>query len=456
MNKHVPNMKRLLPLITIFLASCGVHNHRYADDEVYYQDNYYAYDNYDPYYGYGTSAYSTAGDGVYYNNYNYYPDRWGVTYSNVNYSPFRYPRVGFYFSSGHNCGYSYWSTWCSSNYWPSSYYGSSYYASSWWPSYGFGLSYSSYYNDNYWWYNHWRNRNYYHNRPTQHGYYSARNEARRLSNGRYNSRYKYQQPRNNQRNGYYNRSNPNGVSRSRSTGNRVINRSSGTRNSRSNQPVQRSRQQSAVLQPNRSNYRQVTAGQRSARSAVSNRVNERSLQNRVQQNYAERNLPNSIEQQPTVSAREQVSQRTRQTSSYNTRSYTQQKPIQAPVRVKPMNSQSPVYYSNSRPNTARQTVVQPPTRRTDTQRSQVQYPNSQGLNNVQRVPNNSPYVNNRVVQPRVQQQSRPQAVAPRPVQAPVTKPAKPERSIRSEQKYNRSSNQGRRQSGRSMSRGQER
>ena len=138
-------MKFLIPFLTLFLASCGVHNHRYdTQQDVYYEDDYYAYDNYDPYYGYGSSEYSTAGDGVYYNNYNYYPDRWGVTYSNVNYSPYRYPRVGFYLSSGYNCGYSYWSTRCSSGFYGSSFYGSSYYGSGFGPYYGFGLGFGGY------------------------------------------------------------------------------------------------------------------------------------------------------------------------------------------------------------------------------------------------------------------------------------------------------------------------
>ena len=74
MKNPVLNMKILIPILTLFLASCATHNHRYdARDDVYYEDDYYAYGDYDPYYGYGTSEYSTAGDGVYYNNYNYCP-----------------------------------------------------------------------------------------------------------------------------------------------------------------------------------------------------------------------------------------------------------------------------------------------------------------------------------------------------------------------------------------------
>ena len=173
-------MKLMIPILTLFLVSCGVHNHRYnAEEDVYYQEDYYAYDNYDPYYGYGSGEYSTTGDGVYYNNYNYYPDRWGITYSNVYYSPYRYPRVGFYFSSSYNCGYSYWSNWCSPWYRSPFHWGYHY----GWSSWGIGLGYSGYYYDNYWWYNHWRNRTYHHPRT---GYYSARNEVRRLNNNRYN------------------------------------------------------------------------------------------------------------------------------------------------------------------------------------------------------------------------------------------------------------------------------
>ena len=419
-------MKILIPILTLFLASCGVHNHRYdAEQDVYYEDDYYAYDNYDSYYGYGSSDYSTTGDGVYYNNYNYYPDRWGVTYSNVYYSPFRYPRVGFYFSTANNCGYSYWSNWCSPG-WGSSYYGSGYYASSWWPTYGFGLSYSSYYYDNYFWYNHWRNRNYYHNRPTQRGYYSARNEAGRLTNGRYYSNYKNNQPRNNnQRNSNY-RSNPRVIDRGRSTGNRTINRSSGNRTINRSKPVQRSRQQSAVLNPSGSSYRPATGSQNTARVAVTGRAATDG-----------RNLQNNRYQKPALVSSNVTNQRVRQTNSLRQTARDNQKPQQQPpVQVKPMNSQSPVYYSNTRPSTIRQPVVQGT--------------NNQRVYSSQQAPASSPYVNNRNVQLRPQQQ----ASSPPQVNAPVVKPQRKERTKKEAKNSNKSPNRS--QSSRTSSRERQR
>ncbi len=326
-------MKIIIPILTLFLTSCAVHNHRYdAEQDAYYQSDYYAYDNYDPYYGYGSVEYSNAGGGVYYNNYNYYPDRWGVNYSNVYYSPYRYPRVGFYYSSSRNCSYSYWSTWCSPGYWPSYHY------NSWWPSFGFSIGYSNYnYYDNYWWYNHWRNRTYDHYRPTRHGYYSARNEARRLHNGRYNSRYKNDQPRHN-RSGYNNRSNPNAVSRERSNRpvnrsvNRSINRSSSRQNKpyRATKPPTRSRQEASVSNNYRNN---VTSNSGSARHEVvtrSNRSGSSGLQQNIRQNHAQQSTQNNRYRYQKPAAINQQKP-TRQ----NTR-----------VRVKPMNSQSPVYHNN--------------------------------------------------------------------------------------------------------------
>ena len=190
--------------------------------------------------------YSTTGDGVYYSNYNYYPDRWGVTYSNVYYSPFRYPRVGFYFSSGHQCGYSYWSTWCGYSHWPAGYR-----YSSWWPSWGYGLVYASYY-DNYWWYNHWRNRNYEHYRPGRHGYNKARNEAVRLQRNNRYYRYNNRAHNNSANRGSYQRPNNRGtVDRSRNTGNRGTYRNRSGNSGRA--VINRQRQQeAAVNQPRRS------------------------------------------------------------------------------------------------------------------------------------------------------------------------------------------------------------
>jgi hypothetical protein len=327
MINRVPMMKTLIPFLSLFLASCGVHNHRYdSEQDAYYQNDYYAYDNYDPYYGYGSSGYSTTGDGVYYNDYNYYPDRWGVNYSNVYYSPYRYPRVGFYFSSGYGCGYSYWSNGCSSRYWPSSYY---VYNS--WPSYGFGFSYSSYYYDNNWWYNHWRHRNYEHYRPTQTGFYSARNEALRLNNSRYYNSHKYNQ-RNNRYNNTY-RNNPTAVNRGRSSSNRPVNRSNNRTNnsnkpSRAAKPVQRGRQEAVQ---NNQRYNQIRAND-SVRSQATARSSSQGLQSRINEDYVQRNYQNNRYQ----------SQKPTQTAS-NSSMQTN--------RVKPMNSQSPVYQTNTVPRT---------------------------------------------------------------------------------------------------------
>lgn len=313
-------MKILLPILTLFLTACSVHNHRYdAEQDAYYEEDYYAYDNYDPYYGYGSSAYTSAGDGVYYNNYNYYPDRWGVTYSNAYYSPFRYPRVGFYFSSVNQCAYSYWSTWCHPGYWPSYHY-----TSGWWPAFGFGISYSSYYYDNYWWYNHWRNRNYYydnyHYKPTQRGYYSARNEARRLNNNRHYNRYKETRPVYNRN---YNKPQP--VDRSRSSSNRPVNRAP-VRNSnkpiQNNKPTYRGSQQTEVIQHNQQNSNSSSRYQ-SSRNEVMTR-NSPSVNN-------QNNLQQQLREQQTNS---QLSQHNRY-----------QKPLPN-TRVKPMSSQSPVYHTN--------------------------------------------------------------------------------------------------------------
>lgn len=350
-------MKLLVPFITLFLASCGVHNHRYNAEDTYYQDDYYAYGDYDPYYGYGSSEYSTAGDGVYYSNYdnsyNFYPDRWGINYSNVYYSPYRYPRVGFYFSSARNCHhtYSYWSSWCSSpSYWSGFRFGSGYYTSNWWPSWGFGLGYSSFYYDNYWWYNHWRNRTYDHYRPTQRGYYSARNEARRLTQGRHSQRYKG----NTSRRHTYQRNNPNAVSRSRSShnrssstrsasrsGSRSVNRN--TNRSRNSARGAHSRQQSAALNRNTSNYREIT-GNRSSRAE--DRSTNTALQQRLQRQYAERNIkqPSNNYQKPATNNRQPVASQIR---SRNTQ-----------TRVKPMNSQSPVYHTNTKPMVQQQRRAQ--------------------------------------------------------------------------------------------------
>jgi hypothetical protein len=341
MNPMGMNMKKLLPFITLFLSSCAVHHHRYdAEQDAYYQSDYYAYDNYDPYYGYGSMDYSSAGDGVYYSNYNYYPDRWGVTYSNVYYSPYRYPRVGFYYSSGGHCGYSYWSTWCGYSYWPSSYY----YSSGWWPSWGLGLAYYSYY-DNYWWYNHWRNRNYNHYRPGRHGYNSARNEAVRLErNNRY---YRYTgKGHNNQQ-----RSSRSGVvNRSRNTGQRGISTRSTQRSRETNRsrsvPSRQRQQEAAVSQP-RSSYRSGTrdlvagSAQPATRSVAGQQVIQRNATSGLQQRVRQQHSQQTASRQHSSS----------QTITQPTNRYRQ-------TRVKPMNSQTPVYHTNTKPVNTPSTVRQ--------------------------------------------------------------------------------------------------
>ncbi len=196
-------IKIILPFAILFLASCASTDYR---DDYYYGDEYYSTtDSYDPYYGYGNSGYSTAGSGVYYNNYNYYPDRWGMSYSDVYYSPYRYPRVGFYYSAAY-CGYGWYGSCYPANR-TSFYYNT-------WPSYGFGWglgfsfnNYSNYrYYDNNYWYNYSRNRVYspyypnnrYDSRyPTNQGYYSTRNEVGRIADRNRSNQYKGQQDSNN-------------------------------------------------------------------------------------------------------------------------------------------------------------------------------------------------------------------------------------------------------------------
>lgn len=299
-------MKRFAPLAALFLVACASTDYRY-DDDYYYSDSYYGTaDGYDPYYGYG-SDYSSAGGGVYYNNYNYYPDRWGISYSSVYYSPYRYPRVGFYYSSS-RCGYG-WYYDC--------YPGYGFYYNSW-PSYGFGwglgLSYSRYsyrYYDNYWWYNHWRNRSYdpyrYRSRynstyPTNRGYYSARNEARRLTDRQRSSQYKGQH-----NSGRYNNTRETvpsrrPVNRQRSSGSRYQNVSPRYKgNSRSNQSSQlpsRSRSSSIRGSHNdsrqnsqnlRTNYQKPMAtSERSTDTAASQLIRQRYQNNLNQRKEANR------------------------------------------------------------------------------------------------------------------------------------------------------------------------
>jgi len=357
MKSYAQKIKVLVPLLTLFLVSCGVHNHRYdTNQDVYYQDDYYAYD---PYYGYGSSDYTDVGDGVYYNNYNYYPDRWGVTYSSDNFSPYRYPRVGFYFSSGSHCSYSYWSTWCSSGYWPSSYYSSSYYGVGWWPSYGFGLSYSSYYYDNYWWYNHWRNRNYYHNSPNQYRHYSARSEAVRLANrnsySKKSNRYKTSSP-----SGYINRNNK--VDRSRSSSRpvyRAPNRQS-TPQKRTNQTPQRSRQEAIILNPSSNRYKRVVDG-----SNVSNKrvgyTND--LQQTIRKDYNNKATINSRyrQQKPTVRQELQKKQSINQGLIQSRQRVYQNRPVISNTRQQPATSSRTQQTYSSRPVQVKPQQIRKPT-----------------------------------------------------------------------------------------------
>ncbi|TDR23616.1 hypothetical protein [Marinicella litoralis] len=411
-------MKILLPFLTLFLASCGVHHHRYdAEQDTYYQDDYYAYDNYDPYYGYGSAEYSSAGDGVYYNNYNYYPDRWGVNYSNVYYSPYRYPRVGFYYSSINNCGYSYWSTWCSPGAWPSSYY-----SNGWWPSFGFGLSYSvgySGYYDNYWWYNHYRHRNYNHNRPTQRGYYSARNETRRLANSRYHNQSK--KPNHNR---YGNK--PQAVNRARNSSNRPVNRAPNRSNSNSRQRSStvnnRARQEAAVI--NHSNQNRVQNNDyQSARSQVVYRSSSSQLLQQNSQNNVQR-----------IQQNHEPSTQMRRNRYQSAASSTDSISVNQNIRVKPMNSQSPVYHTNT---IRRQT--------TTLQRPQI--------NQRQVYQNTQPSVNHqsgsRVQLINRSVPSRPQVQTSKPVQKPKPQRSKQEKSAKNSSKNKpsravRSNDRGRR------------
>ncbi len=161
-------MKKTLTMVAVLALVACANRSYYQENDVYYDDQYYAND-YDPYYGYSDSdgQYTTDGSGLYYNNYNYYPDRWGINYSNVFYSPYRYPRIGFFYDDcwiwAFNCyhswslGYSYWGV-------------------------------SSWYHDRYWWNNHWFYPHYYiHPNYSRYGRYSSRREASRLANRDRNS-----------------------------------------------------------------------------------------------------------------------------------------------------------------------------------------------------------------------------------------------------------------------------
>ena len=295
-------MKYFIPFMTLFLASCGVHHHRYdAEQDTYYQDDYYAYGEYDTY----DDTYSYGGDGVFYNNYNYYPDRWGMTYSDVHYSPYRYPRVGFYFSTSNTCGYSYWNNWCTPGLWPHRGYG--YHSDTWWPSYVFGFSTAYHYN-NLWWYNHWRHRNYDHHRPSRNGYYSARNEVRRLSNNRYGNKHSK----------YRNSSRP--ANRSRDTGLRYRNNGYRSRPS--------------ISTPNRSQSAQPVQ----RRPAQRQRSSSRQEAVRI-----ERGRSNSSEASRSVNQYQQ--QRTYVPQPNHTR--TEAQPAQrSTYQVRPMDSQTPIYHRN--------------------------------------------------------------------------------------------------------------
>lgn len=175
-------MKKILPLLSLFLASCASY-HTHHSEGVYEDEGYYASD-YDPYYGYGgqSSGYSTDGSGVYFNDYNYYPDRWGINYSSSYYSPYRYPRIGFYYR---DCFY--WTWGCYG-------YGGYHSWSSYTPWFYGGVAYSSWFYDDFYWYNRWRHRNYEYQHPRYGGRNSARREAVRLADRTRGNRYKNQQP----------------------------------------------------------------------------------------------------------------------------------------------------------------------------------------------------------------------------------------------------------------------
>lgn len=326
------NMKVLIPFLALFLASCSTYNHRYdADQDAYYHDDYYAYDNYDPYYGYGSGQYSTSGDGIYYNNYNYYPDRWGMTYSNVYYSPYRFPRVGFYYSSAYNCGYSYWSTWCS----PFN-HGHSYY-SGWGSAWSFGIGFNNFYDD-YYWYNHWRNRTYNHHNPSTRGYYSARNELTRLTNNQHRSRNK------NTRENRYNNNNQNNrgtVNRNRTRSNRAVGQPSYRSPSRKNTPVKRTRKQSSISRPNNQSNDYV-----SSRDQVAGRSTNYSLKQQIREDHKQQ-LNRSRYQKPALVGAQQHNRPNGFNSNASNR--TNQTRQNILTRVKPMNSQSPVYHTNTKP-----------------------------------------------------------------------------------------------------------
>lgn len=209
-------MKKLLPFLSLFLASCATYHTHHSDDDGYYD----AYD----------------GQVAYINSYNYYPDRWGINYSSDYYSPYRYPPIGFYYN---NCMSSIWGCYGHG-------YGSYNTWLSWSPWYYGGFVFSAWHRDDYWWYNHWRDRDH----PHYGGRNSARREVARLADRQRERGYKARnQARHNNK--------PSRVSRERSRYNRPVrqhprslpNRSQQQRNrqpNRSQSPVNNRNQNSAV------------------------------------------------------------------------------------------------------------------------------------------------------------------------------------------------------------------
>ncbi len=262
-------MRILIPFLSLFLASCASY-HTHHNDGAYDDERYYAND-YDSYYGYGgqSAGYSGDGSGVYFNNYNYYPDRWGNNYSSINYSPYRYPRIGFYYSD------------CFSWTWGCYGYGSFNTWSSWSPWFYGGIAYSSWHYDDYYWYNRWRHRTYNHHRPGYGERYSARREVSRLADRSRNNRYKSRPPN---RGVKPTQSNRNRVSRERSRYN-VPSRK--PVRSRSTRPVQqRSKQPQA--HNNRDNYNQYNMRQQRTHNTTGSR-NELRNQSRAQAGNLNRN-----------------------------------------------------------------------------------------------------------------------------------------------------------------------
>ncbi|WP_154224114.1 hypothetical protein [Marinicella rhabdoformis] len=240
-------MKKIIPFLSLFLASCATYHTHHVEDDYY--------DDYE-------------GHVAYINSYNYYPDRWGINYSSAYYSPYRYPRIGFYYND------------CFSWTWGCYGYGSFNTWSSWSPWYYGGIAYSTWHYDDYWWYNHWRNRNH----PRYGGRNDSRREVLRLADRQRGRGYK----NNNTRRNTVNR---NRVSRERSRYNKPVRQQrvrqlpSNRQQNRSRQP-QRNRQ--AVIE-NRT-YRNRSTGSQSIEATDSRNELRRQTRERAQNNWVARDL----------------------------------------------------------------------------------------------------------------------------------------------------------------------